>query len=64
MLQIIQMHNDEEFNSSSSWFINFSVASPKAIIATLTLRSWPRQGFVMVRAKNETWESHFMLSGV
>jgi hypothetical protein len=33
-------------------------------VATLTLGLQPRQGLVKVRAKNEAWESHFMLSGV
>jgi hypothetical protein len=34
------------------------------IVATLALGSRPRQGLAKVRAKNETWESHFMFVGV
>jgi hypothetical protein len=34
------------------------------IVTTLALGSWPKQGFVKVRAKCETWESHFMLPGM
>jgi hypothetical protein len=34
------------------------------IIATLTLGSWLRQGLAKVQAKNEAWESHFMLTWV
>jgi hypothetical protein len=33
-------------------------------VATLTLGSRPKQGFVKVWAKNEVRESHFMLLGV
>jgi len=33
-------------------------------IAMLTLSSWPRQGFVKVRAKSEAQKSHFMFRGV
>jgi hypothetical protein len=34
------------------------------IVATLGLGSRPGQGFTKVRAKNEAWESHFMLPGM
>jgi hypothetical protein len=30
-------------------------------VATLALGLWPKQRFAKVRAKNEAWESHFML---
>jgi hypothetical protein len=33
-------------------------------VMTLALGSWPRQGFVKVQTENETWESHFMFSGM
>jgi hypothetical protein len=33
------------------------------IVATLALGLQPRQGLTRVRAKSETRESHFMLSG-
>jgi hypothetical protein len=33
----------------------------KVDVATLALGSWPKQGLTKVRAKNEAWESHFML---
>jgi len=31
-------------------------------VVTLTLGSQPKQRFAKVQAKNEAWESHFMLS--
>jgi hypothetical protein len=34
------------------------------IVITLTLGLQHRQGLTKVRAKNEAWESHFMLSGM
>jgi hypothetical protein len=36
----------------------------KGNVATLTLGSWPRQGFAKVHAKREARESHLMLWGV
>jgi hypothetical protein len=33
-------------------------------VATLALDSRPREGLARVRAKRESWESHFMLLGV
>jgi hypothetical protein len=33
-------------------------------VTTLPLGSWPKQGLAKVRAKNEAWESHFMLPKV
>ncbi len=34
------------------------------VVVTLTLDSRSKQMFIKVRANNESWESHFMLSGV
>jgi len=36
----------------------------RGYVAILALGSRPRQGLTKVRAKNEAWESHFMLLGV
>jgi hypothetical protein len=38
--------------------------SKKLSVVTLALGLQPRQRLAKVRAKNETWESHFMLPGV
>jgi hypothetical protein len=41
--------------------IKFKVAQ---VVATLALGSQPKQGLAKARAKNEAWDSHFMLPGV
>ncbi len=45
----------------SNFFSSFSMMIS---IATLALGSQPKQGLAKVRAKSETWESHFMFPGM
>jgi hypothetical protein len=47
-----------------SFIFNRTQNLETSIIITLAMWLWPRQGLAKVQAKNEAWESHFMLPEV